>query len=440
MKRRTTIATILFVGCLLWGATFSFAQQSIRVVNDAEFSQYMSHMAEPLAKTLGLDTEQLRFHLVLDDSVNAFVASQRDVFFHSGLIEKARNANEVRGVLAHELGHIHGRHLTRMASQAQKLTIPTLLAGVLGIGAAAAGNPMAASAVLAGGMAAGQSVMLQFSRSHEQQADQIAVNVLTKNNYDPEGLRDFFNRLKTSDLLFHDAPPPYLLTHPRPQERQSFLDNVVKNNQVKSETPDETASFERIKAKVYAMANSPSRTLRHYYHKESPAITYARVWAYGLQGDLAKSEKLLEELKKEWPNDVFLTELDGLIQVDKGELAKAVELFKTAHEQLPSSPKLHYQYALSLYQADLLDDALNEFLQLETQSLEWPNIYRQLGLIYGKQSKLALSHLSFAEEAMLKKNWSDAEFHIATAEHYNKNNSQIAARIAALKMQLADKK
>ena len=44
-------------------------------------------------------------------SINAFVAGGQAIYIHTGLIDAADTANEVQGVLAHELGHITGGHV-----------------------------------------------------------------------------------------------------------------------------------------------------------------------------------------------------------------------------------------------------------------------------------------------------------------------------------------
>src|SRR5690606_12841825 len=145
-----------------------------------------------------------RIHIIADDTVNAFVVSQQDMFFHTGLLIAAETPDEVRGVMAHELGHIHGTHLVRLRNAMDQVAVPPIISSELGLGAAMAGAADAATAIFVGGLAAGQSALLQFSRSQEQQADQIAVRLLNETENTTKGLHDFFNRLKTNEILYHD--------------------------------------------------------------------------------------------------------------------------------------------------------------------------------------------------------------------------------------------
>src|SRR3546814_12314465 len=101
------------------------------------YTQSLSlHDALPIA---GLQPGQVRFHLLGDRSINAFVAGSQDIYVFSGLIEAADTAEEVQGVLAHELGHVMGGHAIRVNDGAKAATNISLLSLLLGAAAIAAG-------------------------------------------------------------------------------------------------------------------------------------------------------------------------------------------------------------------------------------------------------------------------------------------------------------
>lgn len=432
---KNLVMTTLLIGSL-FGAAFSVSAESKgpRLILDAELEDYLLNMATPMLKTLGKNRDDVRIHVIADDTVNAFVVSQQDMFFHTGLIIAAESPDEVRGVMAHELGHIHGKHLVRLRNAMSQTTVPTIIGGVLGLGAAMAGAADAATALLVGGLAAGQSALLQFSRSQEQQADQIAVRLLNENNYTTTGLRDFFGRLKTNEVLYHDVPPPYLMTHPRSTDREAFLAQMTADSGGKVADDAEQQAFQRIRAKAFAMTNSPGRTLRTYGQNSTPAGDYARLWAYALQGRLAEAKTLLEKLQNVWgENDVFLRELEGLIAVDESRLNDALTHFKAAFDQRPDISILHYEYALTLQQAGKSDDAIREFEKLRVMDLGWPGVHYQLGILYGQKQQLALSHTELAEAAYLRGNLVDAEFHLkVAASKLGEDDTRLKMRQAAL--------
>ncbi|MFN3628177.1 MAG: M48 family metalloprotease, partial [Parvibaculum sp.] len=107
------------------------AAQSI--LRDAETEALLADMSRDLILAAGLLPSNVNVVVINDRSINAFVAGTQDVYIHSGLIEAADNANEVQGVIAHELGHIAlGHSITRSenASKAGNITILSLLLGL----------------------------------------------------------------------------------------------------------------------------------------------------------------------------------------------------------------------------------------------------------------------------------------------------------------------
>src|ERR1041384_6654721 len=88
------------------------AAQSI--LRDAETEALFKEMSRPIVQAAGLRPEDVQVVLIHDRSINAFVAGGQIVYIHSGLIAAADDANEVQGVIAHEIGHITGGHIIRI--------------------------------------------------------------------------------------------------------------------------------------------------------------------------------------------------------------------------------------------------------------------------------------------------------------------------------------
>ncbi len=114
--------------------------------------------------------------------VNAFALPGGRMVFSAGLIENAGSADEVAGVLAHELGHVALRHpeaaIVRVYGLQMLLSLFTAGQGADSLGSIA-----------------GVIAVLRYSREAEAEADAYAVEVMEKANVDPKGLRNFFARL-----------------------------------------------------------------------------------------------------------------------------------------------------------------------------------------------------------------------------------------------------
>ena len=135
MMVRTAVCLVLSLVIALRPA----AAQS--VLRDAETEAFFREISAPLVRAAGMRPEDVEIVLVGDRAINAFTAGGQTVYINSGLIEEASTANEVQGVIAHELGHVEGGHAMRggdAAASAQSITIGSLLLGAL---AAVAGAP-----------------------------------------------------------------------------------------------------------------------------------------------------------------------------------------------------------------------------------------------------------------------------------------------------------
>jgi predicted Zn-dependent protease len=98
------------------------------ILRDAETETLFRDMSAPMIAAAGLNPKSVDIVMIGDGSINAFVAGGQVVYIHSGLIQAADNANEVQGVIAHELGHVAAGDVLRSSAGASEATGITLLA------------------------------------------------------------------------------------------------------------------------------------------------------------------------------------------------------------------------------------------------------------------------------------------------------------------------
>ena len=132
------------------------------------------------------------------DAVNAFVACGQKVFINTGLIQSFDNPAMLRGVLAHETGHLAGGHLARSDKALEKTQTPMLIGLLLGVGAAIAGEGDAAQALLLGSQQIAKGMLAKYSRGQESAADQAAFQYLEKieKSLDTANLNTFVSNLR----------------------------------------------------------------------------------------------------------------------------------------------------------------------------------------------------------------------------------------------------
>src|SRR5688572_1358361 len=194
------------------------AAQSI--LRDAETEALFREMSKPLVEAAGLSPRNVEIVLIHDKSINAFVAGGQIVYIHSGLISAADSANEVQGVIAHELGHITGGHILNFGDGMKAATGITLLSLLLGAAAMAAGAGNAGAGIMAMGQQVAMNKFLAYSRTQESAADQAGASFLTKSGISGKGSLSFFRKLQNQE--FRLAIPQdngYARTHPLSGER-----------------------------------------------------------------------------------------------------------------------------------------------------------------------------------------------------------------------------
>jgi len=132
---------------------------------------------------------------------NAFALPSGEIVLTDEIVKLIDDDDAVMGVLAHELGHLHQRHLMRRLIQSSAMgAAATVLFGDV-------------SAVLANI----PTVMLdlKYSRDVELEADDYAVAMFKANGISPKSLARIFKKLDSEPGEFSS----YLSTHPASSER-----------------------------------------------------------------------------------------------------------------------------------------------------------------------------------------------------------------------------
>ncbi|HEY8427755.1 MAG TPA: M48 family metallopeptidase [Sandaracinaceae bacterium] len=170
---------------------------------------------EPHAAVEGFD---FRVRVVESEQVNAFALPGGQIVMFTGLLRRAESAEQVAGVLAHEMAHVTLRHgLRNVAHQAGLVLAVQLL-----LGDASGWMELAAeTAVLA------QSN--RYSREQESAADAEGVRMLVAAGLDPEGLAGFFRLLEDEPGGGPSGALSWLSTHPAHEERRAHVREVARS-------------------------------------------------------------------------------------------------------------------------------------------------------------------------------------------------------------------
>jgi predicted Zn-dependent protease len=385
------------------------AAQSI--LRDAETEVLFKDMSRPLIEAAGLRPDNVQVVLIGDKSINAFVAGGQIVYIHSGLITAADNANEVQGVIAHELGHITGGHIVRFGEGAKAATGIMLLSLLLGAAAMAAGAGEAGSGIMAAGQQAAMSKFLAFTRTQESSADSAGASYLTKSGISGKGSLSFFKKLQNQEFRWAlSQEDSYARTHPLSGERMAALEGVYKSADSwdKATDPALEARFQRVKAKLAGFVSDPKQTLARYPESmRSVPARYARAYAWHKSAYPDRANAEVESLLRDSPKDPYFLELKGQILLESGKPKEALESLRQAVALAPNQPLISATFGHALIateDASNFEEAKAVLRSAIGRDNSNPFAWYQLGIVYDREGDQARAALATAERYNLEGN------------------------------------
>ena len=417
LSRRPLASILACLAGLALAVEPAFAQSVLR---DAETEALFHDMAAPLVTAAGLDPKNVDIILINDPEINAFVAGGQAVFLNSGLINEADNANEVQGVVAHELGHVVGGHAINDggAKAASNISILSLL---LGAAAAAAGGGEAAMGVIMAGQQAAMGKYLAFTRGQEESADAAGVKFLSQSGISGRGSIEFFHKLLNLENRYgvsHSDNDAFYSTHPMTDDRIATLQDVYEKDPAwkRPSDPALEARFARVKAKLYGYLAEPSATLQAYpaYLTSVPA-RYARAYAFHKDGFLDKAMVEADALLATAPNDPYFLELKGQILLEAGKPVDALAPLRRATELTRNQPLIATTFGHALIAADEAAGTKVHFAEAERvlraalgRDRENPFGWYVLGIVYANKGDLPRAMLASAEQQVLSGQFAQA--------------------------------
>ncbi|MGI9372680.1 MAG: M48 family metalloprotease, partial [Hyphomicrobiales bacterium] len=331
-----SLACVIAIATLIAPMTQAHAQGLIR---DAEIEELLREYANPMFRAAGLSPRSVKVYIIADSTLNAFVAGGQRVFVHTGLLTRTRTPNELRGVLAHETGHIAGAHLAKLGIAIDNMSTQNILAMLLAAaavaGGAATGNSAVAQSgqgIMLGGAEIAKRNLLAYVRVQESAADQAAAKYMRRTGHSMKGMLDLFQRMGNRSLAASQFADPYTRSHPMEFDRIRALRTEAKKSPHynKKENPKTMHRHKLMQAKLIGYL-SPNQVVRRFPPgDDTTAAHYARAIAHFRQGKMQKSVDELNILVKREPKNAYFWELAGEALLNGGQIDHAIKALKRA--------------------------------------------------------------------------------------------------------------
>jgi len=412
---KTTILVIPLFFLFSW-ITPANAQGLIR---DSEIEHTLRLVAQPIAKAAGIG--RIDIYIINSNNPNAFTTGGNNIFINSGLIRQLKSVEMLQSVIAHEIGHITGGHITQRVANIGTATGAARLGLLLGVLTAAAGGGEGALGVAAAAQSIGLRNYLAFTRGQESAADQSGVRYMARAGIDPSASIEVLNIFRGQEALSVNRQDAYAITHPLSSQRISDLETYVAayQNRPTTQNPNIDYWYARARAKFNSFIGSPKGVLRKLKKSDNGEIaTFTRAIAYHRLPDQKKSLTAINRLLSMRPKDPYYQELYGQILLENGNSAGAVNAYGKAVQLAPKDP----QILAGLGRAQLADKsgssakvALATLKKSYAKDPRNGRMLRDLGVAYAKTGNSGMASLTTAERYALASNFKQAEIHAIRA-------------------------
>lgn len=187
------------------------------------------------------------FRVIDSPEINAFAIPGGHIYLNLGVFQIADQEGELLGILAHEVGHIVGRHSAKQIVKEQwaSIALTTAIGAYPNYYAYLAGNLF------------GELGFLKMTRDAEREADQIGFQIMIDAGYDPRSMIAMFEKLQQRYKEEPARLEKLFLTHPPTDERLANL----KAQLIATRPPDDlrldSPEFQEIKARVTELYPTP---------------------------------------------------------------------------------------------------------------------------------------------------------------------------------------
>ncbi len=181
------------------------AQDQLPLIISSPLVDYIRSVGNKIAQTSGRTDLKYEFFLVRDDRLNAFALPGGKIFINAGAILKTNSEAELAGLIAHEVAHAALSHGFQLITQGNLLANLTQFLPL--------------------GDLATSLVVLNYSRSMEEQADLVGTRLLATAGYAADGL---YNLMQA--LAKERGPRSFLAwlaPHPDTNDRLNYINQMI---------------------------------------------------------------------------------------------------------------------------------------------------------------------------------------------------------------------
>jgi predicted Zn-dependent protease len=286
------------------------------LIRDSEIEESIELIVAPLKNASGL--KNIKIYILSDQVPNAFTTGGDEIFINSGLITDFPDPDVLRGVIAHEMGHMIGHHVVRRQEVIDNYTKAAVSTTMLGLATALSGKTTEGMAIALGGTHVAERSIYAYTRTFESSADEFALKLLEKSGNSAIGMIKFFEQMQAFQK--NGMSNPYEQTHPMNDERLSVMRDFQKQSKYKTSqnSSELIEKYRRSSAKLAAFTWDIDE-ISNYPHQTAEIKDYMQAIKSFRMGDSKDAIKYVDQLIANHPDDPYYHELKAQIFFEKGD-------------------------------------------------------------------------------------------------------------------------
>ena len=380
-------------------STYRRLQKYNFIFNDPLVNTYIKYLGNLLTRHTLDSKRNYTFFVTKSDSINAFALPGAFVGLNNGLIMLTTGEDQLAGVVAHEIAHVNLRHSAEMLANTARTSLPAYIGIIIAI---FSGNPQAAMAAMQAGLGVTAQMNINLIRSNEVEADEFAINLFRKANFNISQMATFFDIMQSSTSSI-DPQLAYFYTHPLYENRIAKIKSRAGGQNNSSLHSSDDYRYVKNILEVFQTTNvhSAINSTKHdnIYDLHKLTLLHVRKSNY----ETAKS--LIESVYKKNKENVYIAILYAQLLNKTKKHEEAIIILENLTDIYPFNSSIPYYLSEILIEHNLkLNQALNILKKVENTHVFNPDYLRLMSRLFVLKNDVFNSKLYLSEYYLMMDN------------------------------------
>ncbi len=335
-------------------------------------------------KTANNINKNIKYKILANDNINAFVDITNTIHITSGLIENSPDYVALLSVIAHEIGHIDKNHITIRSKSINKLNNYKNLSTISII----AGSMISNSPELIQGIALSNAGLadayIGFSKEQEIEADIYSLNTLKRLKISSISIVELLEIIEKKALKKgFTKEKQRISTHPYFDDRIDLI-NFVNNNNEKNFDDNQNIAFNFIQAKFIGYNGNVIKISQ----LDEPYKSYAESIYHAKNGNLIESLRKINKIILDNKENLFLLETKAEILFSNGYIDESVKFYEKVVNKYPDNNYAKIRILSNLDMKNMTKEKLNNIFLENMKTLKKNYNNSSIVYTYSNLSKL----------------------------------------------------